>query len=400
MKLSLQALTLAFAISVIPHFSTAADWYRWRGPDQNGISQETDWQASWPAAGPKIVWKTSVGIGFSSFAVANGRVYTMGNARDTDTVWCLDATSGDVIWKHSYACKLDPNLYEGGPNATPTVDGNRVYTLSKEGHFICLNSANGEVVWSKHLANEFSLKKPDWGFSGSPLVLGDLVILNAGEAGIAFNKASGEKVWGSEAGPGGYSTPLPFQLNGQQALALFSEKDLIALNPADGKELWRFPWKTRYGVNAAEPIVAGDRMFISSGYNQGSALLQVSGDEAKAVWQNKNMRNQLNSSVVWESNIYGVDDKELRCMDLATGAVRWSDNASGKGSLLLANGKLIVLSEKGELMVADASPSAFKLISRAQILGGRCWTVPVLSNSRLYARNAKGDVVCLDLSAK
>jgi outer membrane protein assembly factor BamB len=165
--------------------------------------------------------------------------------------------------------------------------------------------------------------------------------------------------------------------------------------------LWRFPWKTQYDVNAADPIViGGDRFFITSGYGHGCALIQVSGGEPTLVWENKNMSSQMSGGVLWQGHVYGIDDKQLRCLSLDTGEVKWTEKSVGKGSLMLADGKLIVLGEKGELYCAETSPAGFKVISRAQVLGGKCWTTPVLSNGRIYCRNAKGDFVCLDVGAK
>ena len=155
-----------------------------------------------------------------------------------------------------------------------------------------------------------------------------------------------------------------------------------------------------FDVNAADPVVSGARVFISSGYKHGGALLDVSRGSPQLVWENKNMRNQFNSCVLWQGHLYGVDDNQLRCLAFDTGEVKWTDKISGKGSLMLADGKLIVLSEKGELFVAEASPAGFKPRSRAQVLGGKCWTTPVLANGRIYCRNAAGDVVCVDVSGK
>ncbi len=183
-------------------------------------------------------------------------------------------------------------------------------------------------------------------------------------------------------------------------MALFSTTELEAVTAADGKLLWKFPWKTKYGVNAADPIINGDKFFISSGYNEGCALVQIRSNKAAVLWQNKNMRNHFNSSVLIQGNIYGFDESDLKCLDWSSGAVKWAEGGLGKGSLMAADGKLIVLGEKGMLVVADASPAGFKPISHAQVLGGKCWTTPVLSNGKIYCRNARGDLVCVDVSGK
>lgn len=392
-------LTIAGLLAIT--FSTrAADWPCFRGPDHNGISQETSWSANWPVGGPKQLWKAKVGIGFASFSVSAGRVHTTGNAKDSDTVFCFDANTGAEIWKHAYPAKLDPKYYEGGPSATPTVDGGRVYTLSKRGVLHCLDAAKGTVIWSKNLMEELKAKMPTWGFASSVFIEGDLAIVNVGTAGAALDKTTGKVVWSSGEEEAGYSTAVPFDAAGQRAVALAIKQDVVGLAVKDGKELWRFPWKTDYDVNAADPVLAGSKVFISSGYNHGGGVFDVSARPAKKIWENKNMRNHFNSCVLWQGHLYGVDEKELRCLVFDTGEVKWSEKSVGKGSLMMADGKLIVLSEKGELMVAEASAAAFKPISRAQVLGGKCWSTPVLANGKIYCRNAAGDVVAVDVSGK
>jgi outer membrane protein assembly factor BamB len=380
--------------------ANAIDWFRWRGPDLDGISKETGWLTTWPKEGPKQLWKASVGIGFSSMSVSDGRIYTMGNEKDIETVFCFDASTGELRWKHSYACPIDPHVYEGGPNATPTVDGKTVYTFSRKGHLFAFDAGTGKVIWSKNVHDELGLKIPEWGLSGSVLVEGNLLIINAGVAGTALDKTTGKVVWTSSKESAGYSTPVPFNQGPQRAVALFSTTELEAVTAADGKLLWKFPWKTKYGVNAADPIINGDKFFISSGYNEGCALVQIRSNKAAVLWQNKNMRNHFNSSVLIQGNIYGFDESDLKCLDWSSGAVKWAEGGLGKGSLMAADGKLIVLGEKGMLVVADASPAGFKPISHAQVLGGKCWTTPVLSNGKIYCRNARGDLVCVDVSGK
>lgn len=378
----------------------AADWPWWRGPEWTGISKETGWQTQWPAEGPKQLWKAKVGTGFSSFAIANGRVYTMGNTDDTDTVFCFKADTGEVLWKHSYPEKLDPKNYEGGPNATPTVDGDRVYAVSKSAEVFCLDAAKGTVIWSKKLAEELGSKKPTWAFASSAYIEGDLLILNVGSAGTALNKKDGKVVWNNGNDVANYSTPVPFEAGGKRAVAVFTKDHIAALLVADGKELWRYPWKTSYDINAADPIISGNEVFISSGYNHGAALIQITDNKPEKVWENKSMRNHFNSSVLWKGHLYGVDEKDLRCIVWKTGETKWSDPKFGKGALILADGKIIGLGEKGELLVAEATPEAFKPLSRAQVLGGKCWTAPALANGLIYCRNAAGDVVCLDVRGK
>jgi len=401
------SLLFGFGLCVVGtgYLSTAeaADWPNWRGPNHNGISNEKGWSSTWPQEGPNILWRKSIGTGFASMAVSKGRIYAMGNIDDNDILHCFNAETGKLLWKRSYPQPKDPKNYEGGPNATPAVDGNRVYTFSKTGKLFCRDTQTGDVIWSKDLKGEFGIKPPDWGLSGSPFIMDNMVILNAGTWGIAFNKTNGGLIWQNGNGPGGYATPVLFTVGGQKHVVIFGEKSVAGIVAATGKKVWEYPWKTSYNVNAADPIVSGDTVFISSGYNRGCALLKPQAGNVTEVYQNKNMRNQCNSSVLWKGYLYGFDHQvnwkgTLRCVDYETSEVKWSQKGMGTGSLMLADGKLIILGEGGKLVIADASPEGFRELSSAKILTGKCWTVPVLANGRIYARSsAKGDLVCVDV---
>lgn len=399
------AIILGFLIFVCNTMSFA-DWHQWRGPNRDGISTEKGWLSVWPEDGPKVLWETSVGTGYSSVSVSGGYVYTMGNSEKTDTVYCLDANTGDEIWKYSYRCTTDSGGHPG-PASTPTVDGKNVYTLSREGHFFCFDTESGEVIWSKHVKKDFGAKAPEWDFSSSPLILGKMIVVDVGIT-LALDKSTGDLIWKTKdygdawkkikSHGGGYSSPVAFDLNGSPRLAVFNSSGLVLLYPEDGRELMLHPWKTAWNVNAATPIVSEDKVFISSGYNVGCALIQISGNEPTVIWKNKDMKNHFNSCVLWEEHLYGFDESKLACLDFQTGELKWSKRGLGKGSLMLADGKLIALAEKGDLVIADASPEGFKELSRAKILSGLCWAVPVLSNRKIYCRNHEGDLVCLDVS--
>lgn len=384
--------------------ASALDWYRWRGPDLNGISKEKEWTTAWPKEGPKQLWKANVGIGFSSMTVSDGRVYTMGNKNDRDTVYCFDAATGKEVWQHTYDEPLDPRYYEGGTSGTPTVDGNMVYTLSRQGKLFALDASSGREQWSKDIAKEMKLEVPEWGFASSPLVEGELLVINAGTQGAALDKKTGAAAWSTGKKASGYSTPVPFDFKGRRAVVLFAAQHLAAIEAKGGAEIWTFPWKTSYDVNAADPIIAGDRIFISSGYRTGGALLNVSG-RPTVVWKNQNMHNQMNAGVLIKDHLYGTSGQnghagDLRCVDFNTGEVKWKEASAGLGALMAADGKLIVLGEKGELIIAAATPEKFTPLARAQVLGGKCWTSPVLSNGRIFCRNSQGAVVCVDVSAR
>lgn len=403
--LSVQRLvrtTLLFTLGLGVLQLFAADWSQWRGPTRDGISTETGWTHQWGAEGPKVLWKTSVGIGCSSFTTAGDRVYTIGNKDDTDTVWCFEANSGKVLWKFSYPQPLDPNMFEGGPGCSPAIDGKRVYTVARHGLLNCLE--DGRLIWSKHLVKDLGGKQPTWGYAVSPLVLGDMLLLEPGGKGasaVALNKLTGAIVWKTGDDPASYSSPIVVTPGANPSVAFFNAFGLVVRTANDGKELWRFPWKTSYDVNAATPLPVGDAVFISSGYNHGAALVRPAGDKATAVWESKVMRNQMNSSVLWEGHVYGFDESTLKCVDVQTGVEKWKKQGLGKGSLKLADGKLVILGEKGQLIVARPNPAQYESVAEAQILGkDRCWVVPTLSHGRLFAKNNLGEVVALDLRGR
>lgn len=372
----------------------ATNWPHWRGPQRNGISSETDWGYHWAASGPRKLWSAKLGEGFSGMAVAGGRLYSMGNAAGKDTVFCLNADTGKQLWSQSYPC---PSGDYGGPRATPTVDGKRLYTFSRQGQAYCFDLSTGKPVWSVDLPKTAGAQVPRWGFAGSVLIDGPRAIYNAGGAGTALDKTTGKILWKSPGGTAGYSTPVPFNLGGQPGVALFTSTGVAAVGPASGHRLWDYPWKTMYEVNAADPIFLGPDVFISSNYDAGCARLRVAGGRPSVVWQNKNMRNHVNSCVAIGDSLYGNDQNTLKCLDARTGAERWQRRGIGKGGLIAAAGNLLVLTERGELLIVRATPSAYQELARAQILSGTCWTAPVLANGKLYCRSHEGDLVCADL---
>jgi outer membrane protein assembly factor BamB len=392
---------MVFATAGRPAFG--ADWPCYRGPGHNGISNETDWNSNWGPGGPKVLWEKSIGVGFSTTAVADGRAYNLGNNdKKTDTVYCFDAKTGQELWKHSYPCPLLPNSYEGGTLSTPTVDGPKVYTLSKIGDLFCLDAASGKVLWHKQLNKEMGFALPTWHFSSSALIAGDMLLLNMGTAGLALNKNTGAPLWQSGKGKCGYATPVPFEMDGQPCLAIMSEISLIVVKQADGKQLWQYPWKTSYEINAADPVVIGSQMLITSGYKHGCALLEFNAAGVKRVWENQLMAMQINCPIVRDGFAYGFDENVFKCLKLQDGKQQWEEGSLGKGSLMMsADGRLIITSEKGELVIAKADPQKFNVVARAQILPKtKCWTSPVLANGRIYARNAAGKFVCVDVGGQ
>lgn len=397
---------LAFVVVVASNFLvSAADWPSWRGPDRNGISRETDWSSDWGTAGPAKLWTANVGIGFSAVAVMEGRLFTSGWADGQDTVRCLDAASGKVIWSHAYDENLGNKMYEGGPNATPVVAGDRVFAVSKTGKVLCFDAATGKVRWEVDLGRKIGAKLSDWGVSGSPVLADQNTVLIAyGPAGVALDAGSGQVLWDSGKGKDmTFAAPVIAEFDGKRMALLFMSEQLVALDPKDGRKLWTSKFGQGYRTHCSDPVVAGDRVFISSG-DDGGELLKVTGKSAERIWKNKNLSTFTGTAVLLDGMLYGHEtagykggNQELRCVDLETGSVKWGEKGFGQGSIIAAGDRLIVLSDKGELSVVRANPAKFELLARAQVIGGKCWTTPVLANGRIYVRNAKGEVVCLDV---
>lgn len=389
----------AFTLALLQ--ASAADWPHWRGPDRNGITSETGWLSVWPDQGPKIAWKAKVGLGYSSVIVADGKAFTVGHESGKDTVFCFDAANGKELWKHSYPAELGDKYFQGGTTGTPTFHNGRLYWLSRWGDLIAFDAGSGKIVWSKNIQRETQAPVPTWGFSGAPLVYENLLILNVGEAGVAVEKDTGKLAWASAKKASGYSTPLPFKDEDDTYVAIGSAESYLAVNPLTGEEVARVRWITEYGVNAADPIITDTHVLLSSGYGTGAALFERGQPETE-VWKSKVLRTQLNPAVLYKGHIYGVDGDtsekaKLKCIELLTGKEKWAESSFGSGGVIVADGKLIALSAAGELMVAPATPEGFKPTARAQVLGGTSWTAPVLANGRVYCRNSRGDLACVDL---
>ncbi len=389
---------------LLPLFANAADWPNWRGPAYDGRSTETI-PSSLPAELP-VRWTAKVGTGFSTVSVVGEKVLTMGNRtlsdQETDTAWCLSARTGKVLWQHSYPCALDPLYYEGGPGATPTVHDGSVYTLSKKGHVFRLDLDDGDVIWSRDLVADHQVKLPEWSFAGSPFIDGDRVLLNVGRGGIALNRETGETLWLPSTETSGYATVVPYEAGGPQASRLlFSATGLIAFDPATGKAASELPWKTSREVNAADPIVIGKRILVSSA--SGSVLIEPRpGAAPETIWEQKDMKWYFNPGVLIDGHVYSLHGTthrptELMCLEAATGKIAWSVPGFGSGGVMAA-GKTVIVFDQGKLILFDADPAGYKPRHEQKFLEGKCWTAPVLANGRIYCRNAAGDLACVGVA--
>ena len=395
----------------------AADWPQWLGPNRNGISNETD--LHWPATGPEVRWRIPLGQGFSGISNADGRIFTMFAQGEDEYAICLDTETGSEIWRYRTGPYYQESQGGDGPRSTPTVDDSTVYILGATGRLSAHRAASGTLIWERDLSKEFNSEVPKWGFSTSPLVEGDLLLVEVGgtdrnfvidmvvdyepeATAVALDKDTGETIWTALNEKMSYSSPIAFTAAGERQIAYFTAYSLTGLSPIDGKVLWRHPWKTRWDVSASTPIyIAPDRIFISTGDDSGGAVFEIEknsdGLSAKQIWQNKKMKNHFGTSILYEGHLYGFDNSILKCLDAASGEEQWKTRGYAKGTLIIADGHLIVLGEGGELGLIEATPTAFIEKTKVQILNGRCWTVPSIAEGRIYIRN-ESEMVSLEVA--
>ena len=403
----------------------AADWPQWRGPERSGISPESsDWPAGWP---PRKLWSRNVGAGCTSPVIADGRIYVMGwkgtgrgNPVGTDTVQCLDARTGRTLWKQSYRCRYqgrfrtgDTRQY-GGPSSTPAYDAaaKRLYTLSIDGDLRCWDAARGRPVWTENLYDEHkALRRPDvgkgrrdYGFTSSPLVRGGVVVVEVGAGQgtvMAFDKATGRRRWASALkGPAGHTAgPVPMTVRGIPCLATLTLTKLVVMRADkgnEGKTLAEYPWRTDYACSIATPAVAAGRVVLTSSYNRKrTELVEVSPGRAVRKWQSR-YHALVSTPVVHKGRVYVVH-RQLHCLDLATGKLKWRGGSFGHGSCLVSAGddKLIAFGN-GRLALVDASPSASKYRELARVdrvVPKTCYPQVALAGGIICCKDRAGNMV-------
>jgi outer membrane protein assembly factor BamB len=387
---------------------SAADWPQWRGPRRDGIAAETGLLKSWPAAGPPQVWRAAgAGNGYSSFAVAGNRLYTMGAKGNQELLLAYDTATGKTVWETPIGARLEQDRGDG-PRGTPTVDGNRIYSITGRGDLSCVDATNGKKVWSVSFTSAFSSSIPNWGFSESPLVVGDRVIANAGgpDASIvAFNKTNGNVLWKSGSDRAAYSSGVLHEASGIREAIFFTAENALGVNVSDGRILWTYNKASNRTANISTPVLRGDRVFISSDYGTGGGLLQLSpaggGVSAKEVYFTREMRTHHNTAVLIGDHMYGFSSAILTAMKFDDGTVAWRDRSVGKGSLVSAEGQLYLFSENGVVGLADAAPEGYRERGRFTLKTGSLptWTHPVVSGGRLYLRD-QDTIYAYDVRAK
>ncbi|HMJ89237.1 MAG TPA: PQQ-binding-like beta-propeller repeat protein [Candidatus Acidoferrum sp.] len=415
-------LVVAFIAAAVVFPTIAADWPQYAGPHQNRSTPEKI-QKTFPSGGPKAVWRVPTPGGFSSFAVSGGKAFTLVmrniEGADRETLVAMDANTGKELWFAPLGpIKINDGGHQGaddnkggdGPRATPSVDGNSVYVNSSRLVVSCFDAESGKSVWSHDLLKDFSGRNISWGNAASALVDGDLVFIGGGGAGqslIAFDKATGKVAWKAHDEKITHSTPVAGTILGQRQVIFFTQSGLISVNPKDGALLWKHPF--RYNVSTAiSPVIADDIVYCAAGYGVGATAARISKDgngfKATQLWisvNNKPVANHWSTPVYHDGHLYGMfsfkeyGDGPLKCVELATGKVKWEQPGFGAGNVVLVGNTVLALSDKGELIQVEPTPTAYKELSRAKVVTGKCWSTPTVANGRIYVRSTK-EAACFD----
>jgi outer membrane protein assembly factor BamB len=391
--------------------AAGADWPQFLGPTRDGVSPETGLVDSWPRTGPPVVWRRDVGDGYAGPVVAGGRLVLFHRDGDRELVECLDAATGKTLWKHAEATSYSDPLGKGdGPRSTPAVADGHVFSLSPGGRLLCLRLADGTKLWQRMLLEDYEVPPSYFGVGTSPLVEGGRVLVNVGakDAGVvALDAGTGREAWRATGQGASYSSPVAATIDGVRHVFFFTREGLVSVDPATGAVRFAKRWRSRMdaSVNAASPVVFDGHVFLSACYGTGAVLLKVRKDGVDAVWKNdESLSCHFGTPVYHDGHLYGFDGRQeegarLRCVEARTGKVCWTEAGYGCGSMILAEGRLIVVGEGGELALVAADPGRYRELARAPLLDRPCRAQPALSGGRLYARDNR-QLVCWDLRKK
>jgi outer membrane protein assembly factor BamB len=428
----------------LPPGAVTSDWPSFLGPSHNAVSAETKLSRKLP---PPLVWEFAKGTGYTSPAIVGERLLFQHRLGDEEIVECMHPETGASRWRFRYATAFEDRYgYNNGPRSSPTIDGDRVYTLGAEGKLHCLELATGKAVWKRDLRAEYKVPQDFFGTAATPLIEGTLLILNVGAPGgpsvVGFDKATGREVWraGKEWGPS-YASPVPAVVHGKRRVFVFAGGEssppaggLMSIDPATGRLDFSFPWRSRTveSVNASNPVVFNNKVFVSASYRTGGALVEVRPDFThRVVWTTAEFGLHFNTAIYREGYLYGFDgrnepDASLACVDAATGKVvwretpEWTENievrgesrqqlmGTYRGSLLAVDGSFLCLGEMGHLLWMDLTPKGYKEISRAWLFAAReSWALPVVSRGLVYVTQNTRDLLrgtgprllCYDLRA-
>jgi outer membrane protein assembly factor BamB len=394
--------------------NAALSWPQFLGPDRNGISQETGLSETWPDAGPPELWRVAGGVGLSGLAIADGRVITLVQKDGQQVALALQAETGQTLWSTAIGEAYENGMGDG-PRATPTLAGEHAYVYTGDGILAALNINTGDIVWRQNVLQQSGAEIADYGMAGSPLVVGDAVVVTVGGKGtgvVAVDRQRGTVRWKAADGPAGYSSPALLEIAGAPQIVSFLGQQAVGVDAASGRLLWRYPYATDFDCNIATPLARGGQLFLSSGENHGCVLLAFdkSGDQLKprTVWESQGarsvLRNEWQTSILLGDHLYGLDNvgsagpvTHLTCVEFATGKRVWQQPRFGKANLIAADGKLFFSSMEGELVLVRATPEAYTELGRAKVMQAMR-QAPALAGGRLYLRDNR-HIACFDVRA-
>jgi outer membrane protein assembly factor BamB len=397
--LPLVAASIAAAAALAAQAPSTSDWPQWRGPDRTGLSKETGLLKQWPASGPPRLWTISnLGAGYGAVAVSGDRIFVQSLVGRQSAVAALNRADGKLIW--SKALGTGGNNDRGpGPRSTPTIDADRVYVLTENGDLACLRTMDGSIVWQRNILRDFNGRNISWDISESPLIDGNRVIVTPGGRGagiVALDKMSGKTIWTTKelSDEAGYASVIAADIRGIRTLMTLTGQGGVGVRASDGKLMWKYPRVANGTANIATPIFHDNKVFYTSDYGTGGALLGLTPTEsgevkAQEIYFTRELKNHHGGVVLVNGNLYGFNSSILTCLDFATGKMMWRDRSVGKGALTYADGHLYILSENNTVGLVEASPAGYREKGRFQIAdsGLPSWAHPVVSGGRLYIRN-------------
>ena len=370
-------------------------WPAYRGAARNG-RYDHPIQIEWPADGLPLLWQQPIGGGYASFVVADGRLFTIEQRRNREVVTAYDPDTGRELWTHGWSAFFRETMGGDGPRATPTWDDGRLFALGATGELHSLDAATGRLRWRTNILADAGASNLHWAMSASPLVVDNMVVVLPGGSGgrsvVAYHADTGDTVWTALDDVQGYTAPVLVELAGVRQILVVTAGRAAGLTVEEGTLLWDYPWVVSTVPNISQPLVLDDdRVFLSASYGQGAAMVEITrtggGLSARELWRTNRMKNKFSSSVVHEGHIYGLDESILACLDAGTGELVWKAGRYGYGQLLLADGHLVVLTERGDVALVRATPDGHEELARFAAIRGKTWNTPMIADGRLFVRN-------------
>ena len=402
----------ASAVRLLPAKTESAAWTQWGGPNRNFTTTSTGIKPTWPAGGPRVIWKRALGEGYSAPSIDGGMLYTMYGRPGSEIVAAIDTTNGKTTWERTNSVNFRSDAAQdmgNGPYAAPLIAGERVITAGVTGHLQCLDRKSGKVLWSHSLWSDYAGSRLMYGYASSPIAFRDTVIVPSGGKGkstVAFRIADGSLAWAKGAIPNVYSSPLLISVDGSEQLVELMDGLVFGLNPHNGDLQWQFPFRADYGIAVATPVwCPGNLLFVSAEYGAGSVMLRLarSGNETKVseVWKSNRLRLHHGNAMYIGGTLYFTSGGKgsqaiLSAVEAATGKVLWQERSIEKATFVWADNELITLDQDGKLMLAAPSPKGFKVTATAQLLSNLSWTPPALVGTTLYLRDRKS-LMAVDL---